>query len=76
MQFREVAEVPPMAKGKWAAIIEDFVAQGMDKAEVPLVDVFVEGESNDENLVGLRSAGMQRGVRVSKRGDYVYFELV
>ena len=76
MKFREVEEVPMRARGKWAAIIEDFIAQGMNKAEVPLVDVFVAGDSNDENLVALRTAGMQRGVRVSKRGDFVYFELV
>lgn len=76
MQFRQVQEVPPVKVGKWASIIEDFLCERIDKAEVPLVDVLTEGESNDENLVSLRSAGMQRGVRVSRRGDFVYFELV
>lgn len=76
MQFKEVQKVPPMVRSKWADIIDDFVAQGMDKAEVPLVDVLVAGDSNDENLVALRAAGMQRGVRVSKRRDSVFFELV
>ena len=76
MKFREVEAVPPIQQGKWSAVIDDFVAQGMEKAEVPLVDVLVAGDSNDENLVALRAAGMQRGVRVSKRRDSVFFELV
>lgn len=76
MKFKEVQEVPSTFRSKWADIIDDFVAQGMDKAEVPLVDVLVAGDSNDENLVALRAAGMQRGVRVSKRRDSVFFELV